>query len=238
MKKLVLTSLWLIFLSSFESAAQNFKPLNRYGLYILEKAKEYKRLTEGNRPAAMVDIRSFLPTVLLDLRYSSANNFMKMPLYPKIQTTYLRLEAAERLKLVQDSLYVRGLGIKIFDAYRPYSVTERMWNMVQDDRYAADPKKGSGHNRGIAVDLTLIDLKTGIELEMGTGFDNFSDSAHHSFSLLPKHCYRNRNLLRSLMEANGFKALETEWWHYSLPNSVSFDLMNLSFAQLKKLAMR
>jgi D-alanyl-D-alanine dipeptidase len=122
-----------------------------------------------------------------------------------------------------------GLGLKIFDAYRPYSVTEKMWEPVQDDRYAADPKKGSGHNRGVAVDLTIINLKNNEALDMGTGFDNFSDTAHHAFTNLPEDVLQNRLLLKNIMEQHGFKALDTEWWHYSLPNAKEFELMNISF---------
>lgn len=113
-----------------------------------------------------------------------------------------------------------------------------MWELVKDDRYAADPKKGSGHNRGIAVDLTIIDLKTKEELAMGTGFDNFTDSAHHDFSALPVDVLQNRLLLKNTMEKYGFKALETEWWHYALPNSSEYELLDLSFDDLKKLSKK
>jgi zinc D-Ala-D-Ala dipeptidase len=113
-----------------------------------------------------------------------------------------------------------------------------MWEPVQDDRYAADPKKGSGHNRGTAADLTIIYLSTGKELPMGTGFDNFSDTAHHNFTGLPAEVLKNRALLKKTMEENGFKALDTEWWHYSLPNAKEYELLNLSFAALAKTKKR
>jgi D-alanyl-D-alanine dipeptidase len=159
---------------------------------------------------------------------------MQRKLYPKITTTYLRSPAAKALLHVQIELNEMGLGLKIFDAYRPYSVTEKMWEPIQDDRYVADPKKGSGHNRGIAVDLTIINLKTKAELNMGTGFDNFSDTAHQTFTALPEEILRNRKLLKSLMEKYEFKPLETEWWHYSLPNAKDFELLDISFKSLKK----
>ena len=128
-----------------------------------------------------------------------------------------------------------GIGLKIFDAYRPYSVTEKMWEPIKDERYVADPKKGSGHNRGIAVDLTLINLKTKVELPMGTGYDNFSDTAHSTFMALPVEILQNRNLLKNIMEKNGFKVLETEWWHYSFTDAKDFELMDISFKKLKKI---
>ncbi|MBC7867092.1 MAG: peptidase M15, partial [Gloeobacteraceae cyanobacterium ES-bin-316] len=101
--------------------------------------------------------------------------------------------------------------------------------------YAANPKYGSGHNRGIAVDLTLINLTTKKELNMGTGFDHFSDTAHVNFTALPADVLANRRLLQSLMETSGFKILETEWWHFYLPDAKKYDLMDLSFKQLEKI---
>ena len=161
---------------------------------------------------------------------------MKRQMYnPPAATSFLRAPAADALAKVQAELAVAGLGLKIFDAYRPYSVTVRFWELVKDERYVANPAKGSGHNRGIAVDLTIIQLKDGSELSMGTGFDNFSDTAHHSFSQLPEDALKNRKLLRSAMEKFGFKALETEWWHYFIPETSRFELLDLSFRQLQQL---
>ncbi len=182
----------------------------------------------------MVDLKTAIPSLVLDLRYAGINNFMKERLYPPITTTWLRKTAADSLIKVQKQLSAMGLGLKIFDAYRPYSVTEKMWEPVQDDRYAADPKKGSGHNRGIAVDLTIINLKNGRELNMGTGFDNFTDSAHHAFTNLPEEILQNRLLLKKIMETHGFKALDTEWWHYFLPDAANYELMDISFKELEK----
>jgi D-alanyl-D-alanine dipeptidase len=182
----------------------------------------------------MMDIKKYIPSITLDLKYASTKNFMKTKLYPSIKTTFLRKEAAEALHKVQQELKKQGFGLKIFDAYRPYSVTEKMWEPVQDDRYAADPKKGSGHNRGIAVDLTLINLRTKKELNMGTSFDNFSDTAHIDFTNLPTDILQNRMLLKNTMEKYGFKVLDTEWWHFYLPNAKTYELLNVSFKDLKK----
>jgi D-alanyl-D-alanine dipeptidase len=137
---------------------------------------------------------------------------------------------------VQQELLERNLALKIWDAYRPYSVTEKIWGLVRDPRYAADPKTGSGHNRGIAVDATIVDLQTARELAMGTGFDNFSDTAHHDFKQLPATVIQNRLLLRSLMEKHGFAALSSEWWHYYLPSPSRYELLDLSFRQLGRLS--
>ena len=105
---------------------------------------------------------------------------------------------------------------------------------MNDERYVADPKKGSGHNRGIAVDLTIIDLKTKKELDMGTGFDNFTDSAHHDFTALAPTILANRKLLKETMEKYGFKLFETEWWHYSRPDPEKYEVLDLDIAKGKK----
>ena len=212
--------------------------LNKYGLRVINSPEELQRIVKGNPGKAMTDLQKKIPWLLLDLRYATDNNFMRMRLYPKINTTYLRKTAADSLIIVQKDLNGRGLGLKIFDAYRPYSVTERMWEPIKDDRYVADPKKGSNHNRGVAVDLTIIDLKTGKELNMGTGFDNFSDTAHHTFTGLPEEILQNRLLLKKVMESHGFKAFDTEWWHYSLPNATDFELLDIGFVEMKKLNLQ
>ncbi|WP_460568415.1 M15 family metallopeptidase [Flaviaesturariibacter terrae] len=180
----------------------------------------------------MVELHAISPSIVYDLRYASASNFMGRKLYEQGTNTYLRLLPARALAAVQDSLRVLGLGVKIFDAYRPYAVTQRMWELVHDERYVADPAKGSGHNRGLAVDLTLVSLQNGKELPMGTGFDNFSDSAHSDFKNLPPAVLRNRALLRAVMEHFGFTVLPTEWWHFYWPNDRNYDVLDLPFRKL------
>jgi D-alanyl-D-alanine dipeptidase len=209
--------------------------LNKYGLWVIGNAAQLQKTVQHNPAKAMVDLKKTIPGLQLDLRYAGLNNFMHQKLYPPITTTYLRKAAADQLAVIQKELNEKGLGLKIFDAYRPYSVTEKLWEPVKDDRYAADPKKGSGHNRGIAVDLTIIHLKNTKELDMGTGFDNFSDTDHHAFTELPTEVLQNRLLLKNIMEKHGFKALDTEWWHYYLSDGNEFELMDIDFKQLKSL---
>ncbi len=209
--------------------------LNKHGLWVINNTQLLKATTKSNPNKQMVDIQKFIPGLVLDLRYATTNNFMHKKLYPAITKTYLRLPAAQALQRVNRELKEMGFGLKIFDAYRPYSVTEKMWEPIKDDRYVADPKKGSGHNRGIAVDLTIINLKTTKELPMGTGYDNFTDTAHQNFTALPKEILVNRNILKSLMEKHGFIALESEWWHYFLPNARDFELLDIPFKKLKNI---
>lgn len=183
----------------------------------------------------MMELKMLIPGLVYDLRYAGPHNFMHRSMYPsRTRATFLRLPAAIALGKVQAELKEKGLGLKIFDAYRPYSVTVKFWQLVHDERYVANPARGSGHNRGIAVDLTLIHLDDGKELEMGTGFDNFTDTAHQGFTGLPGIILQNRLQLRSIMEKYGFRALETEWWHYSLPDGNRFEVLDVKFKELQR----
>jgi len=213
----------------------NTLPKNEYGLSEISNIKTYRSTTVLDSNQIMVNITGINPSIILDLRYASLNNFMKQEMYPSnTDFSFLRLPVAKALLQAEEYLEQKGLGLKIFDAYRPYSVTQKFWELVHDERYVANPAKGSGHNRGITVDLTIIDLKTKQELDMGTDFDNFSDSAHQSFTALPEKVLSNRILLKETMIRFGFKPLETEWWHYSWPNPERFAILNLSFEDLKK----
>ncbi len=194
---------------------------------------EYRHQVKADSTKRMVELKSLIPGLRYDLRYAGANNFMRRRMYPaKTSAAFLRLPAALALKKVQEELKTRQLALKIFDAYRPYAVTVSFWKLVQDERYVANPAKGSWHNRGIAVDLTLVDLKTGKERDMGTGFDNFSDTARHSFTGLPEEILQDRLLLKTVMEKHGFRSIETEWWHYYLPGGEKYELLDLDFKTL------
>jgi len=202
-------------------------------LVVMSSSKEYKNRVKESSDHQMLELKYAIPQMVYDLRYATPLNFMHRRMYPKnTNSTFLRKPAALALLKVQHQLNKMRLGIKVFDAYRPYSVSEKFWELLPDDRFVANPIKGSNHNRGTAVDLTIIHLSNGQELDMGTDFDHFSDSAFHSFKNLPEPVLQNRKLLRSLMEQYGFKALETEWWHYTFVSSISFEVLNLSFKQL------
>ncbi len=208
-------------------------------LKVVSSRKEYQQQVKQDSLHNMVLLHQFVPGLQYNLRYATTNNFMHRLMYPgNVDYTFLRLPAARALDSVQQSLAKQGLGLKVFDAYRPYAVTVNFWELVKDERYVANPAKGSGHNRGLAVDLTIINPSSGEALNMGTDFDNFSDTAHHSFTHLPEDVLRNRNLLKTTMERYGFKALETEWWHYSFPNNRQYDVLDISFRELKKLSRK
>ena len=232
--KILIVAVMINFITVTIIAAQSGEE-NPDRLFVVKDIKSLKTEIAADSDKRMVDLKKRTPSLVLDLRYSSVYNFMHRRLYPKLNTTYLRLTAAKSLEKVVAELKAKNLTLKIFDAYRPYSVTEKIWEAVKDSRYAADPFKGSGHNRGIAVDLTLVDLTTKKELPMGTGFDNFSDSAHQNFTALPGSVLANRKLLKSAMEKYGFVNLETEWWHFSLPNAGDYEILDIPFEELNKL---
>lgn len=200
----------------------------------VKNPKIYWQQIQSDSLLRMIEVKTLIPNIIYDLRYSTKDNFTKTKLYKRGKETFLRLAVANALEKVESDLNQQGYGLKIFDAYRPYSVTKKMWDLIHDDRYVADPAKGSGHNRGLAVDLTIISLKDASELNMGTGFDNFTDTAHQTFKDLPQDILSNRKLLRETMEKYGFKALETEWWHYSWPNDRNYDVLDIEFKKLRK----
>lgn len=206
-------------------------PLNRHGLPVVDSIELYERLVDADPRQRLVDLETAIPDARFDIRYATTDNFMKVRLYP-VARAFLRAPAAEALANVQAELARSGLGLKIFDAYRPYRVTEAMWEPFKDPDYVADPARGSRHNRGAAVDLTLVDLATGRELEMPTGYDDFTPRAGHGFDDLPATVLGNRRTLREVMERHGFTALSSEWWHYDFGGWEEFPLMNIELDAL------
>ncbi len=160
-----------------------------------------------------LDVADLDASILMDLKYATTDNFVKSQMY-ECGRCFLRPEVARALVNIHKDLKDKGYGIKVFDCYRPRPVQWALWEKVPDARYVADPRKGSMHNRGSAVDLTIVDIN-GNELDMGTHFDFFGKEAYHDYTNLSKTVLDNRKLLKSTMEAFGFKAIRTEWWHYS-----------------------
>ena len=174
----------------------------------------------------LVDLKSVDTTFVLDIRYATTNNFVGKILY-KSSKAYLRKEAADSLKKVNDYLKRKyNLQLKIFDAYRPLSVQKIMWEIIQNPDFVADPKKGSRHNRGAAVDATLID-SLGRELEMGTEFDDFSEKASRKYLSLPEESIRNRKILEETMSKFGFIGLESEWWHFDFYKWKEYSILDI-----------
>lgn len=183
------------------------------------------------RRPELVDIQKVNPRILLDIRYATENNFTKQKLYVEA-ACLLRPATAERLSRVQAELETEYLGLKVYDCYRPLAVQRRFWELVPDERFVANPAQGSNHNRGAAVDLTLVDSR-GNELPMPTGFDDFTERAHRSYSGLPKEVMERRDRLARAMTNQGFLPLPTEWWHFDDPECDHYPVLDKSFSELR-----
>ena len=226
------TAFVFIFLFITTSYTQEI-PKNKYGLPVVSDFALYQNQIEKDSTKALIDLEKFIPGLFVAVRYATENNFARTKFYES-QKIFLRLPAAIALKNIQEDLQRQNLSLKIFDAYRPYSVTEKMWEFVHDDRYAASPKTGSRHNRACAVDVTLVDLQTKNELEMPTPYDDFTEKAHHNYNNLPGNILKNRELLKTIMTKYGFEPLDSEWWHYDFSGWKNFELLNIPFEDLEK----
>ncbi len=182
--------------------------------------------------ADLVDIQALDPTIIVELKYATDDNFAGQRVYPADSKAYLRLEVAEKLVRVQEKLQEIGLGLKVFDAYRPHAVQYKFWELVPDPRYVADPALGSNHNRGAAVDVTLVDSE-GNELLMPTGFDDFTEKAHRDYYDLPEEAIKNRELLEEYMTAEGFVPLPTEWWHFDDEYVCDYPVLDIPLDEVK-----
>lgn len=195
---------------------------------IQRNINDYNIQTSKNALYKMYNVKTIIPSIYIDLKYASEDNFMQKKVYNQANA-YLRLVAINALKKVQSDLLNKGFSLKIFDAYRPYFITELMYKLSPNKQYVANPKRGSTHNRGITIDCTLVDIKTGKEVNMGTAFDSFSKKASHNYLNFEKSIIDNRKLLKTVMEKHGFVALQKEWWHYNLSNPTLYPMMNFDF---------
>lgn len=172
---------------------------------------------------ALVNLKALSNDFVFDMKYASEDNFLKETMYD-CANCLLRFNVARALIIANDKLRHQNLRIKLFDCFRPVSVQKKMWAIMPDSRYVADPNKnGSVHNRGAAVDLTIVDF-SGNELDMGTGFDHFGEEAHYNYSNLKKEVILNRKLLKTTMENAGFTGINTEWWHFQYGAKTDFPI--------------
>ena len=170
----------------------------------------------------------------LDIRYATNNNLVGRPVYAEARA-FLQRPAAEALVKVNSELKPLGYGLLIFDGYRPWSVTKLFWDVTskENKKFVADPKQGSRHNRGCAVDLSLYDLATGKEIQMPGVYDETSERSYPNYKGGTEEQRKMRDLLRSKMEANGFTVYEVEWWHFDFNNWRSYRIQNIPFSQIK-----
>lgn len=185
-------------------------------------------------PAAeddFVELKRLEPGIVVELPYATENNFCQAVLYP-VERSFLRRKVAEALVAAHRSLSKRGIGIKVWDGYRPHSVQYLMWEKAPLPGYVGDPKLGSKHNRGAAVDVTLVDLATGKELAMPTPYDEFTPRAHSNYFKLPPEVRENRAILQAAMQAEGFLTIDSEWWHFDHRDWADFALADIPLETL------
>lgn len=191
------------------------------------------------RKPELVELIKLDPTIRLDIRYATSNNFLGRPVYKQARA-FLQLPAAQALSRANRALRKKGYGLVIHDGYRPWFVTKIFWDATADDKkeFVADPAKGSRHNRGCAVDLSLFDLKTGKLVEMPSDYDEMTARSHINYQGGSEESRRLRELLRSAMEAEGYAVYEPEWWHYDYKDWKEYPILNISFAEIGKPARK
>ncbi len=182
----------------------------------------------------LVELIKLDPTIKLDIRYATSNNLAGRPVYTEARA-FLQRPAAEALVTVNRELKTLGYGLLIFDGYRPWSVTKTFWDVTskENKKFVADPKKGSRHNRGCAVDLSLYEIATGKEVQMTGVYDEMSERSYPDYKGGTDQQRKMRDLLRSKMEANGFTVYPYEWWHFDFKDWKSYRVLNIPFSDIR-----
>ena len=181
----------------------------------------------------LIELVTLDPSIKLDIRYASSSNFLSTPMYDQARA-FLQKPAAEALVRASEELHAQGYGLLIHDGYRPWYVTKMFWDATPPDKheFVADPAKGSHHNRGCAVDLTLYDLKTGKAVPMPGQYDEMSERSYPTYKGGTEEERRNRETLRAAMEKQGFTVYEFEWWHFDYKDWKHYPIMNVEFSQI------
>jgi len=184
--------------------------------------------------AGLVDVTKVAPDIKLDIRYATPNNFTHVAVYPAARC-FLRTDVANRLAKVQADLKKQGLGLKVFDCYRPFAIQQKFWSLVPNEDWVAKPVAkdgkpviGSKHNRGAAVDLTLVDA-SGKDIPMPSGFDDFTEKARRDYTGGDPAARANAKRLEAAMVKEGFEPLPSEWWHFDGPGWQGYELLNVPF---------
>lgn len=196
--------------------------------YLLILSKSFAQFSPED--TVLVDIEKINPRIKVEIKYATEDNFTGRKLYD-VGKCFLRKFVAMKLDSVQRELEKIGLGLKVWDCYRPLSVQKILWSIVPDERYVANPAKGSRHNRGCAVDLTLVD-SLGNELPMPTKYDDFTEKAHRDYFNLPDTLIKNRKILEDVMVKYGFVPLPTEWWHFDFKGWEKFSILDIPLKEL------
>lgn len=199
-------------------------------------AQEGPPKEENKREAKLVELITLDPSIKLDIRYATDNNFVGKKVYPEARA-FLQKPAAKALVKVHQKLKKQGLGLVIFDGYRPWSITKLFWEVTSEDKrkFVANPAKGSKHNRGCAVDLSVFDLKTGQLIDMPSGYDEFTERASPDYAGGTEKERANRDMLRRLMEDAGFTVNPNEWWHFDFKDWEKYAIYDISFTEAEKM---
>lgn len=194
------------------------------------------KIAGATRKADLLELKSLDDSIKLDIRYATANNFVGKPVYPEARA-FLQKPAAEALVRVHQKLKKQNLGLVIFDGYRPWTVTKLFWDVTSGDQrnFVANPEKGSKHNRGAAIDLGLYDLKTGENVEMPSGYDEFTERAFPTYAGGTAEQTKMRDLLRKEMEAAGFTVNSKEWWHFDYKDWEAYQIYDIPFSAVRDL---
>ncbi len=204
---------------------------NKYGLKATTLAG-YKESIKAHPEKELVNLETFIPGIIPDIRYATTNNFTGEVIY-HLPRAYARKSVATSLQKAQEEFKKHGVGIKIFDAYRPYKATVKFYEVYHDTTYVASPYRGSRHNRGCAIDMTIVDLKTGKEITMPTEFDSFKKEAWPYSPVKDPQIKKNRDLLIRVMEHHGFKVNGSEWWHFDFIGWKNYEVMDIDFEELE-----
>jgi zinc D-Ala-D-Ala dipeptidase len=227
--------LLLLFQCGFaQEASFRITPLRPVAELRTEALKAQPPREQGRfRTPELVELVKLDPTIKLDVRYATTNDFLGTPVYTQARA-FLQRPAAEGLVRAHHELKAQGYGLIIHDGYRPWYVTEIFWEATPDDKkiFVANPATGSNHNRGCAVDLSLYDLKTGKEVKMPSGYDEMTDRAYADYAGGTADERARRALLRQAMEEQGFKVNPTEWWHFDYKDWKEYPIQNVKFEDL------
>ena len=202
----------------------------KYGLHAMSYP-EYRESLKDHPEKELLDLEKVIPGLVLDIRYATTNNFTGQKIYRSARA-YARKPVAEALRQAQAEFNTLGLGVKVFDAYRPYKATVKFYELIHDTTYVASPYKGSRHNRGCALDMTVVDLKSMEELKMPTGYDSFTEAAWPATPAKDPEAGKNRALLISVMEKYGFRVNASEWWHFDFAGWNRYEVLDIDFEQL------
>ena len=219
------------------------KPKFRFALLVLFLILSFQAFAQDGPPkednkreARLVELITLDPSIKLDIRYATDNNFVGKKVYLEARA-FLQKPAAKALVKVHQKLKKQGLGLVIFDGYRPWSITKLFWEVTSEDKrkFVANPAKGSKHNRGCAVDLSVFDLKTGQLIDMPSGYDEFTERASPDYAGGTEKERANRDMLRRLMEEAGFTVNPNEWWHFDFKDWEKYAIYDISFTEAEKM---